>query len=104
MTAEPEEIEVNANGGKQSRLGERWDLLPQPALQAIAACMHRGTEKYGERNYHKISVSSNLNHAIRHAFLFIESGNEEDIINAATRMLFALELHFRGDPGAEPKA
>jgi Domain of unknown function (DUF5664) len=96
-----DEIEVTPRGGKHTRVNERWDLLPYPALRDIAECMHHGSIKYGEKNYQKISVAANINHAIRHAFMFIEGDTSEDhLVNAATRMVFALELFRRGDPGA----
>ena len=90
------EVETTPRGGKHTRISERWDLLPYLALRAIAACMHRGSEKYGEKNYQLIDVPAHLNHALRHVFLFLEGDTSEDhLVNASTRLLMALELDRR---------
>jgi hypothetical protein len=102
------DTEVNANGGKQSRLAERSDLVPPAAFLAVARVLRGGSEKYGDRNWRLIGVSEHLNHALTHAFKYLgdpygRNGQEEDhLAHAACRLLMALEIDRVGMDDPEP--
>jgi hypothetical protein len=110
----PEEIVVGPTGGKQSKIDEWPSELPPAALLAVSRVMQEGARKYGSRNWHNISVKSELDHALRHALIFMrlseyklgsgaceqydaETGRFmlEELAHAATRMLMALDQFIR---------
>lgn len=102
-----EDFEVNANGGKQSRLETRFDLVPPAALHEVAKTLKTGADKYGERNWRKIDVMAHLNHALEHVNNYRQShinGTEnlvlkerEELAHASTRLLMALEILLVGE-------
>lgn len=101
---EDETIVTNANGGKQSFIKGRYDILPFVALKSVAEVLAEGADKYGEWNWHDIESKYHLNHAIKHALkaanmLSQEGSNEavtyEELSHAATRILFALETYIK---------
>ena len=84
---------TNAQGGQQSYLPTRCDLLPPLACLDIAETLHNGAIKYGDNNWRLINLESHLNHAMTHVFAYLSGNTEDDHLNhAATRLLFALEL------------
>lgn len=86
---------TNAEGGRQSYIGARFDLLPPDATLAVAEVLHGGAEKYGEENWRKIAKRDHINHAIAHLFAFLRNGGrgeEPDLRHAACRVMFALDL------------
>lgn len=90
-------VTTNANGGKQSHSPFRCDLLPPQAVLAVAKILEHGAGKYGEKNWHKISVSDNLNHALVHMFAYLVGDTQDDHLeHAATRILFALDQKLSG--------
>jgi hypothetical protein len=92
-----DEIETNPNGGRQSRLAERTDLLPPAAVLAVARVLKGGAAKYGDRNWRLIGVREHLNHALTHAYKFLAGDAEEPHLhNAACRLLMALEIELVG--------
>lgn len=91
----PEPVVTNERGGKQSDLGARFDLLPALAIQEIAAVLHRGAEKYGENNWHLLSVEEIHNHTLGHAVAFNRTNSLEDLAHTATRAVMALEIALR---------
>ena len=101
---EPEDTIVeNENGGRQSRIDERFDLIPQNALRLIALCVARGAKKYGVDNWKKISSRDHVSHAMRHISLHVSGDkSEEHLVNATTRLLFALEME-KGKRKRRPK-
>lgn len=90
---EPEEgIEVNEKGGKQSKVGVRYDLIDPIAIQKLAQVFHEGAEKYDEWNWLKIDCRSHLNHALNHIYLWLggdESG-EDHLAHALCRLTMAV--------------
>lgn len=88
---------VNGHGGKQSSSPYRADLLPPHALLAVARVMASGAQKYGPNNWHLISATENVNHAMVH-LLARSAGDESDahLEHAATRILFALDQVLSG--------
>jgi hypothetical protein len=92
-----EAIETNANGGRQSRLAERTDLLPPAAVLAVARVLKGGAAKYGDRNWRLIGVREHLNHALTHAYKYLAGDAEEPHLhNAACRLMMALEIELVG--------
>lgn len=86
---------VNNEGGKQSNIPYRCDLLPPLSSLRVAAILKLGAEKYGERNWHNISCGSNINHAMTHVFAYLAGDNQDDHLgHAACRMLMALEIEL----------
>lgn len=87
---------ANPQGGKQTRLNHRLDLLPATALVSVARVLHGGAAKYGESNWHRTTVAENLNHALGHALAYLHGDRTEaHLAHFATRALFALYLRIR---------
>lgn len=88
-------IVSNDAGGKSSYIEERYDLIPADALRAVAALLGRAVQRYGKDNWRLLGVEDNLNHAVRHIYLHLEGRTDENhLINAACRTLFALSLEL----------
>jgi hypothetical protein len=95
--ADCSETETNANGGRQSRLAERTDLLPPAAVLAVARVLKGGAAKYGDRNWRLIGVREHMNHALTHAYKYLAGDAEEPHLhNAACRLMMALEIELVG--------
>jgi hypothetical protein len=94
-----DELEVNSQGGKQSKLNARYDLLPPNAIQRVAEVQHVGAVKYdknGVVNYINIPSSDHLNHALGHVMKHQQGDTSEDHAgHAVTMMLLWLEMLIR---------
>lgn len=93
-----DEVITNKDGGKQSKIHGRFDLIPGTAISEVAAVLDHGAERYGERNWEKISVNDHINHALQHIFAMLRgqyNGYGTDLSHATTRLLFALDLYLR---------
>ena len=89
------ETYVNEHGGKQSDSPYRFDLIPERALFEVARVFKEGAEKYGEDNWHKIPVHSQLNHALQHQYAHLAGDTQDEhLIHAACRALMALEVYL----------
>ena len=101
------ETTTNAQGGRQSAIPYRADLLPPRALLEVAAVLHGGAEKYEDdieatfawdytANWRSIQAREHVNHAMAHLLGHLAGDRQEGPIghlaHAATRLLFALEL------------
>lgn len=64
--SDSEEIEVNASGGKQSKLYTAYHAIDPWAMHALACTLHRGKVKYGLDNWRKIPTEEHINHAMHH--------------------------------------
>lgn len=118
-TLESEPYE-NEQGGRQTKLHVRSDLLPPYALLQVSKVLSRGEVNYGKNNWVKITAQDHLNHAMTHVLkvlcidqnltfspeeekaqlqdqLMIEAGQ------ATTRMLFYLDSLVR-EQGVTTKA
>lgn len=90
------ETVTNADGGKQSHVPYRCDLLPPLAVLAVASVLHHGGEKYGPNNWRQIPVADHVNHAMTHLFASLAGDRQDDHLeHAACRILFALELALK---------
>ena len=93
---------TNSRGGKQTDLKARYDLLPALAVRAVAGVLERGAKRYGEGNWHSLSVEEIHNHTLGHAVAFNRSNSIEDLEHTACRALMALEIALREEQH-EPK-
>ena len=86
-----EEMVVNYNGGRQSRLDYRFDLIDTKAIFALAKVLHAGEVRYGKDNWRKIDAESHLNHALSHAYAFL-AGDKQDnhLSNCFCRLMMAI--------------
>jgi hypothetical protein len=85
-----EETVSNDQGGKQSKLEYRFDLIDPKAIFALAQVMHEGAQKYEKDNWRKISAESHLNHALSHIYAHL-AGDKQDnhLSHAFTRLMMA---------------
>jgi hypothetical protein len=86
---------TNSRGGKQTDLKARYDLLPALAVKAIAGVLERGAKRYGEGNWHSLSVEEIHNHTLGHAIAFNRTNDIADLEHTACRALMALEIALR---------
>ena len=86
-----EEKVINDNGGSQSKLGYRFDLIDTKAIFALAKVLHTGEARYGKDNWRKIDTESHLNHALSHAYAFL-AGDKQDnhLSNCFCRLMMAI--------------
>lgn len=92
MSNQTETIETNENGGMQSALETRYDLIPPEVLKRIAKVYAGGARKYAPNNWKLIDSESHLNHMLNHIHDFRISGNPEDAEHAACRMTMWLYM------------
>jgi len=100
-----EEIEVLENGARQSKVEERYDLLPPHAMERLAQVLGYGAAKYGERNWVGIPAASHLNHARRHLTKLEQGDASEDHVgHALCRIVMWADtlLRHKETPGVEP--
>lgn len=90
-----EEITKNNEGGAQTVSKTAFHLIPTIALFRVAAVLHEGCEKYGERNWDKIPIPIHLSRAIQHLYAFISGDRTEDhLSHALCRVFFAAEMYY----------
>lgn len=87
-----DEIVVNWNGAKQTKIDGRFDLLPPVAVAEVAKVLMQGADKYGVDNWRGLSIDEITNHTLAHLFHYYETRDIEDLSHAACRALMALEL------------
>lgn len=92
-----DEVITYPNGAKQSVIKGRFDLLPPLALKQVAVVLEGGANKYGDNNWRGIQIDQHLNHAMLHLVDYNVAANTEDLANAATRLLMALDLHLEAE-------
>jgi hypothetical protein len=81
---------VNEQGGKQSLVPVRFDLIDAKAMFAMAAVLHEGAEKYGADNWRLIPVEDHLNHMIMHGYAWLSGDRTDDhLSHALCRATFA---------------
>jgi hypothetical protein len=69
---------VAENGGKQSDIPYRFDLIDGPAMFAMAEVLDAGAKKYGENNWRLIPINEHLNHMIAHAYAYLAGDTSDD--------------------------
>lgn len=89
---------VEENGGKQSKLPYRFDLVDAQAMFALARVMYEGVQKYEPNNWRKISVESHLNHALSHVYAYLAHDTQDDhLTHALTRLHMAVAIKLEED-------
>lgn len=83
---------TNEEGGSQSAIPYRCDLLPSGALLRIARVLAAGAKKHGDENWRKIPREDHLNHALMHVLSHLAGDATDDhLTHAGCRMLMAME-------------
>ena len=84
---------TNEQGGTQTKLPVRLDLVPASALLTTAEVLAEGAEKYGEWNWENIAIPDHINHALTHLYRYLDGDiSEKHLAHACCRVLFALHL------------
>jgi len=91
-----EEIVTNEQGGQNSRIVGRYDLLPPLAIAELAQVLEHGAEKYEDDNWKLVPIMDHMNHALSHIFSYLFSKKEEDLAHAMTRVVMAMQLVKEG--------
>lgn len=90
----------NENGGRQSKLNARFDLIPPQPLFQVAVVLAEGAVKYGEDNWKLIPTNDHISHALAHLFAYLAGDTSDShLSHAACRVLFAAhtDLEFPVD-------
>ena len=71
-------------GAVRCKLEERWDLITPIGLRRVAETCHEGMVKYGAFNWEKgMPIGDLLNHAIKHAYMYLSGDRSEDHLGHA---------------------
>lgn len=92
------EIVTNKNGGMQSHVPYRFDLIHAGALFEMAKVLEYGARRYEPWNWQKIDIESHLNHLIIHAYAWLAGDRTDDhLSHIMCRAMFAqgVELEER---------
>jgi hypothetical protein len=90
------ETTTNEQGGSQSHIPVRFDLIDGQAMFAMAAVLHTGAEKYGPDNWRKIPVEDHLNHLIMHAYAYLAGDKTDDhLSHIMCRAMFAQAVEIQ---------
>lgn len=89
---------TNDQGGSQSLIPVRFDLIDGKAMFEMAKVLHTGAEKYGEENWRHIPINDHLNHGIMHAYAYLAGDRtDEHLSHFLCRATFALGVSL-GNP------
>ncbi len=92
---------TNEEGGKQSEIHYRMDLLPFKALLEVSKVLKEGSDKYDtkgtpdhpDQNWRKIPRREHLNRVLVHVAAYLTGDRQDDhLSHAACRILFAMEV------------
>lgn len=82
---------TNEDGGSQSYIPVRFDLIDAAAMFEMAKVLHKGAEKYGENNWRRIPVEDHLNHLLMHTYAYLAGdATDEHLSHILCRATFAL--------------
>jgi hypothetical protein len=88
-------ITENDQGGQQSKVEGRFDLIPPLAMFALAQIMEHGAQRYAPNNWRKISVDDHVNHGLMHLFAYLAGDTQDDHLgHALARAAMAKELEM----------
>lgn len=93
-----EDIVTNEQGGKESKLDYRFDLVDPKAMFRMAHILHEGEAKYGYNNWRKLDTRDNVNRAITHLYAYLfdieygltEGDKDDHLAHALCRIMFAI--------------
>lgn len=90
---------VNGNGGRQSAVLYRFDLLDPKAMFEMTRVLDEGFKKYGAgENWRKISIADHLNHMLIHAYAFLAGDTSDDhLSHIMCRAMFAQAVALQDD-------
>lgn len=92
-------IETNDNGGSQSSVPVRFDLVDGKALFSMAKVLKEGADKYGANNWRNIPVEDHLNHLIMHAYAYLAGDrSDEHLSHIMCRAMFAQGVRLEENP------
>ena len=84
-------VTVNEHGASESVITGRYDLLDPEAIRQLSIVLAEGAKEYGEWNWKKLSVSTNINHALMHIFAYLEGDTQDEhLSHAFARLMFAI--------------
>ncbi|WAH35034.1 dATP/dGTP diphosphohydrolase domain-containing protein [Alicyclobacillus dauci] len=84
-------IHTNEQGGKQSLIQRRYDLIDPKAIGELARILYEGAQKYDDNNWRKIPTNDHINHALNHIYLHLAKDTAEDhLAHAFTRLMMAV--------------
>lgn len=88
--------------GLQSISPYRLDLVPAEAILKVAAVLARGEVRHppvdGNPSWYRIDLHEHLNRVLVHVMAYLKGDTSDDhLANAATRALFALQVHERAE-------
>jgi len=85
----------NSEGGRQSRVDVRFDLIDAKAMFEMAKVLDHGAKKYGADNWRLISVQDHLNHLLMHTFAYLAGDRSDDhLSHILCRATFALGVQL----------
>lgn len=85
----------NADGGKQSQVDVRFDLIDARAMFEMAKVLDHGAKKYGADNWRLIPVQDHLNHLLMHLFAYLAGDTTDDhLSHILCRATFALGVEL----------
>ncbi len=85
-----EKIDVNEDGGGQSRVNFRFDLLDPYAMFKLAEVAKYGAERYAVDNWRKIDCDTHLNHGIGHIYEYLKNRDIKALSHAFCRLMMAV--------------
>ncbi len=95
---------VNENGGKQSKVLYRFDLLAPEAMFEMTKVLKEGADKYGDDNWRSIPVRDHLNHLIIHAYAYLAGDTSDDhLSHIMCRAMFAQAVDIEDRRNSENK-
>lgn len=84
-------ITQTSEGGRQSQLDYRFDLIDEHAIMQLAHVLWYGEQRYGKDNWRLIPKDQNINRAIYHLYAYLQGDSSEaHLAHAFTRIMFAL--------------
>ena len=96
------ETVTTADGGKHSFTRARYDAIPMQALRVLAECVGFGLRKYGQDNWKRIPIEEHMGHAMGHLVQWqCGDRSEPHLVNAAARVMFALQLAIESEEQGE---
>lgn len=88
---------TNEQGGRQSHLPFRFDLLDPHAMAALGNVLYEGAAKHGDENWRKIPIRDHLNHLLAHVFAYMAGDESDDHLeHAFCRAMMAVALKAEG--------
>lgn len=87
-----DEVTVNENGGRQSAVPVRLDLVDPFAILSLGKVLAFGA-KHGEENWRNISAREHVNHALAHLMGWLAGDSSEPHLgHAFCRLMMAVAV------------